>query len=188
VPLGYVLARGICEKAIVEVVDVPVVIPHTIAGITYSSSSGGRGWGTAAKHLRGAAPILLGIVMAMLFVAAPFAANYSRDGFLAVDPRLEYVARSLGASHLGTFFRVTVPLSWRALLSGAILTWARGISEFIAVSTIAYYPKNINTLIYEWYNFFGYEKAKPLAALLLVVALSVFVALRAITKVRKAGV
>ena len=193
VPLGYVLAREeFAGKAIVEgIVDVPVVIPHTIAGIALLFIFGRAGIvGAAAKNAFGVrlTDSYWGIVMAMLFVAAPFAANYSRDGFLAVDPRLEYVARSLGASHLGTFFRVTVPLSWRALLSGAILTLARGISEFIAVSTIAYYPKNINTLIYEWYNFFGYEKAKPLAALLLVVALSVFVALRAITKVRKAGV
>jgi molybdate/tungstate transport system permease protein len=192
VPMGYVLAREeFAGKAIVEgIVDVPVVIPHTIAGIALLFIFGRSGIvGAAATAGFGVrlTDSYWGIVMAMLFVSAPFAANYSRDGFLAVDPRMEYVARSLGASHWGAFFRVTVPLSWRALLSGAILTWARGISEFITVSVIAYYPKNINTLIYEWYNFFGYEKAKPLAALLLVVALSVFVALRAITKLRKAG-
>jgi molybdate/tungstate transport system permease protein len=192
VPLGYVLAREeFAGKAIVEgIVDVPVVIPHTIAGIALLFIFGRAGVVGSAMHSTLGVQLsdsYWGIVMAMLFVSAPFAANHSRDGFLAVDPRMEYVARSLGASHLSAFFRVTLPLSWRALLSGAILTWARGISEFVAVSVIAYYPKTINSLIYEWYNFFGYERAKPLATLLLVVALTVFVALRAITKVRRPG-
>ena len=50
---------------------------------------------------------------------------------------------------------------------------------------IAYYPKTVNTLLYEWYNFFGYEYTKPLAALLLVLALVVFVILRAIARPRR---
>ena len=104
---------------------------------------------------------------------------------MKVDPRMENVARSLGASRLGAFFRVTIPLTWRALLSGAIMTWARAISEFGSVAVIAYYPRSINTLLFEWYNFFGYTYTKPLAALLLLVALAIFVGLRAIAKLRR---
>ena len=191
IPLGYVLAREeFVGKPVVEgIVDMPVVIPHTIAGIALLFIFGRAG--IVGAPLKSAFHILLsdsywGIVLAMLFVGVPFIVNHSRDGFLKVDPRMENVARSLGASRLGAFFRVTVPLTWRALLSGAIMTWARAISEFGSVAVIAYYPKTINTLLFEWYNFFGYAYTKPLAALLLLVALAIFVTLRAVAGLKRA--
>lgn len=185
VPLGYLLARErFAGKAVVEgIVDMPVVIPHTIAGIALLFVFGRAG--ILGAPLKARLDIQLsdsywGIVLAMLFVGLPFVVNHCRDGFLKVDPRMEYVARSLGATRLGAFFRVTIPLTWRALLSGAILTWARAISEFGSVAIIAYYPKTINTLLFEWYNFFGYTYTKPLATLLLLIALAIFIGLRAI--------
>ena len=187
VPLGYVLARERFRgKAVVEgIVDMPVVIPHTIAGIALLFVFGRAG--LVGAPLADAFGVVFtdsfwGIVVAMSFVGMPFVVNHARDGFADVDPRLEHVARSLGASYLGAFVRVTLPLTWRALLSGAILTWARAISEFGSIAVIAYYPKTVNTLLFEWYNFFGYEYTKPLAALLLVLALGIFVALRAIAR------
>jgi molybdate/tungstate transport system permease protein len=183
VPLGYVLAREqFPGKAIVEgIVDMPVVIPHTIAGIALLFIFGRAG--VLGAPIDRSLHVLIadtywGIVIAMLFVSVPFVVNLSRDGFMGVDPRMENVARSLGATRMGAFFRVTLPLAWRALLSGAIMTWARAISEFGSVAVIAYYPKTINTLLFEWYNFFGYTYTKPLAALLLMVALAIFVLLR----------
>jgi molybdate/tungstate transport system permease protein len=191
VPLGYVLAReNFAGKALVEgIIDMPVVIPHTIAGIALLFIFG-RG-GILGAPLNTHFNVLLsdtywGIVLAMLFVGLPFIVNHCRDGFLKVDPRIEYVARSLGAGYLQTFFRVTLPLTWRALLSGAIMTWARAISEFGSVAIIAYYPKTINTLLFEWYNFFGYTYTKPLSALLLLIALAIFISLRAVATLRRA--
>ena len=135
VPLGYVLARERFRgKAIVEgIVDMPVVIPHTIAGIALLVVFGRAGLiGAPAQATLGVVftDSFWGIVVAMLFVGMPFVVNHARDGFAKVDPRLEHVARSLGASYLGAFVRVTLPLTWRALLSGAVLTWARAVSEF----------------------------------------------------------
>jgi molybdate/tungstate transport system permease protein len=66
------------------------------------------------------------------------------------------------------------------------MTWARAISEFGSVAIIAYYPKTVNTLLFEWYNFFGYTYTKPLAALLLLVALTIFILLRATAKLKRA--
>jgi molybdate/tungstate transport system permease protein len=166
-----------------------VVIPHTIAGIALLFIFG-RG-GILGAPLKAHFNVLLsdsywGIVLAMLFVGVPFVVNHCRDGFLKVDPRMEYVARSLGASWLQAFFHVTIPLTKRALLSGAIMTWARAISEFGSVAIIAYYPKTINTLLFEWYNFFGYTYTKPLSTLLLLVALAIFVSLRAVATLKRA--
>jgi molybdate/tungstate transport system permease protein len=191
IPLGYVLAREqFAGKAAVEgIVDMPVVIPHTIAGIALLFIFG-RG-GIVGAPLNANFHVILsdsfwGIVLAMVFVGMPFVVNHARDGFMKVDPRMENVARSLGASMPGAFFRVTLPLTWRALLSGAIMTWARAISEFGSVAVIAYYPRTINTLLFEWYNFFGYTYTKPLAALLLLVALAIFVTLRAVPRLTRA--
>ena len=190
--VGYVLAREqFAGKAIVEgIIDMQVVIPHTIAGIALLFIFGRAGVvGAPVKSVFGVIfnDSWWGIVLAMLFVGLPFIVNHCRDGFLSVDPRMESVARSLGASRLGAFRLVTLPLAWRALLSGAILTWARAISEFGSVAVIAYYPKTINTLLFEWYNFFGYTYTKPLAALLLLVALTIFVTLRAVARQGKHG-
>jgi molybdate/tungstate transport system permease protein len=192
VPLAYVLAREqFAGKALVEgVVDMPVVIPHTIAGIALLFIFGREGilGGPMKTHLNVTlSDSYWGIVLAMCFVGMPFVVNQCRDGFLKVDPRMEYVARSLGASYPGAFFRVTIPLMWRALLSSAIMTWARAISEFGSIAIIAYYPKTINTLLFEWYKFFGYTYTKPLASLLLLVALAVFVSLRAVSVKRAEG-
>jgi molybdate/tungstate transport system permease protein len=191
IPLGYVLAREqFAGKSVVEgIVDMPVVIPHTIAGIALLFIFG-RG-GILGAPLKTHFNVLLsdsywGIVLAMLFVGLPFVVNHCRDGFLKVDPRMEHVARSLGASWLQAFFQVSIPLTRRDLLSGAIMTWARAISEFGSVAIIAYYPKTINTLLFEWYNFFGYTYTKPLSALLLLVALAIFISLRAVAAFKRA--
>jgi molybdate/tungstate transport system permease protein len=191
IPLGYVLAREkFAGKAMVEaIVDMPVVIPHTVAGIALLFVFGRAGILGAPLHR--AFGILFsdsywGIVLAMLFVGIPFVVNQARDGFMKVDPRMENVARSLGAGPWSAFLRVTIPLTWRSLLSASIMTWARAVSEFGSVAVIAYYPRTINTLLFEWYNFFGYAYTKPLAALLLLVALAIFATLRAVAAVTRA--
>lgn len=185
VPLAYVLARErFPGKAIVEgIIDIPVVIPHTVAGIALLFILGPRS-GLLGAPLAERFDILLidtwgGIVVAMLFVSIPFLTNQARDGFAKVDPRLEHVARTLGSSRFGAFARVTVPLSWRSILSGSILTWARAISEFGSIAVIAYYPLSATTLIYERYQAFGLAGAKPVAALMTLLALGIFISLRA---------
>jgi molybdate/tungstate transport system permease protein len=190
VPLGYVLAREqFPGKSIVEgIIDMPVAVPQTIAGIALLFIFGRGGVLGAPLYTHFGMQLsdtLWGIVAALLFVSTPFVVNLSRDGFMSVDPRMEYVARSLGASPVGACLRVTLPLTWRPLLSAAIMAWARATSEFGSIIVIAYYPKSINTLMFEWYNFFGYAHAKPLAALLLLIVLGIFITLRTVAATRR---
>jgi molybdate/tungstate transport system permease protein len=98
----------------------------------------------------------------------------------AVDPRLEGVARTLGASPWRAVRRVTLPLAWRGIVAGALLMWARGISEFGAIVVLAYNPKVISVLIYERFTAFGLPAAVPVTALLLVFALLLLVVIRAV--------
>lgn len=181
VPTGYILARfDFPGKRLIEsVIDVPVVVPHTVAGIAILTVFGSKGLigGPLGAYIqfRDALP---GIVVAMLFVSLPYLANSAREGFKSVDPRLENAARSLGAPLWKAFLFVTLPLSARHILIGSIMTWARAISEFGAVVLIAYYPMIGPTLIYDRFLSYGLSASRPIAVLLILVMLSIFIVIR----------
>jgi molybdate/tungstate transport system permease protein len=121
-----------------------------------------------------------GIVVAMLFVSAPLLASAAREAFGAVDPRLERVARTLGDSPWQSFHRVTLPLAGRGILAGAILSWARSVSEFGSIVILTYNPKVASVLIFDRFTAYGLPAAVPAAVLLLLVALVVFALVRLI--------
>ena len=169
VPLGYVLARKEFKgKSFVQAaVDIPIVIPHSVVGIMLLVTFSNR-----------ILDSYLGIIMAMLFVSAPFTINAARDGFLAVDEKLEHVARTLGASKLKAFFTVSLPLALPSILSGAIMTWARAISEVGAILIVAYYPKTAQVLVMEYFNNYGLRASRPISVILILLSLGIFVVLR----------
>lgn len=175
VPLAYLLARfEFFGKGFVEsIIDVPIVIPHAVVGImllTLFGKNGPLGISFAGTYT--------GIIIAMLFVSAPFIINSAKNGFLGFDSRLENVAMSLGASRFQSFVEISFPLAFRSILTGAILTWARAISEFGAVIIISYYPMTAPVLIYEKYLTYGLDASRPIAVSLLLISLTVFVVLR----------
>jgi ABC-type Fe3+/spermidine/putrescine transport system ATPase subunit len=88
------------------------------------------------------------------------------------------VARTLGVSPGVAFLRTTLPLARRGVLAGLVMMWARGISEFGAVVILAYNPKIVPVLVYERFEGFGLDAAKPVAVIIVLVALAVFIVLR----------
>jgi molybdate/tungstate transport system permease protein len=182
VPLAYLLARHeFPGKKIVEgLIDVPIVIPHTAAGIALLFVFGRNFLAGRVFHVMGVSFVdsTAGIVIAMLFVSIPFLIDSAKEGFKKVDVRLEKVARTLGASPWQTFFRVSFPLAWRSILSGNIMMWARGISEFGAVIILAYHPMIAPTLIFERFETYGLAYSRPVAVLLILISLFVFIVLR----------
>ncbi len=185
VPLAYFLARkNFFGKAFIEsIIDLPIVVPHTVAGIALLMVFGANGFFGAPLESIGVriADSMAGIVIAMMFVSAPFLINSAREGFESVDPRLENVAMGLGASRSRALFTVTLPLSVRHLFSGSVMTWARAISEFGAVVIIAYFPMIAPTYIYTEYLQYGLSKSGPVAALLLLIVVIIFIILRSIS-------
>jgi molybdate/tungstate transport system permease protein len=135
VPLAYLLSRGFVGDSLVQsLVDLPLVVPHSVAGLLILF---GFGSGAAFPDL----PVLTampGMILALVFVSAPFAVNIAREAFEAVDPRLEYASRVHGASRAETFRRVNLPLAARGVLTGGVMAWARAVSEFGAVAVVAY--------------------------------------------------
>jgi len=182
VPFAYVLARKEFpfKRLITAIIDLPIVVPHTAAGIAVlgiisRNSLLGRIAESMGFRLVGN-PI--GIIAAMSFVSIPFLVNASRDGFLSVPERLEKAALNLGASPVRVFFTISLPLAWKSVLSGIILMWARGMSEFGAVVIVAYHPMVSPILIYERFSSFGLKYARPVSVLFLLVCLVIFILLR----------
>ena len=181
-PLAYVLARNnFPGKIVIEaLIDVPIIIPHSVAGIALYTLLNSRSAVGMAFDRIGIVfeDSIWGIVAAMLFVSTPFYVNSARDGFKAVDPQLERVARTLGANPWKAFTKVTLPLSMGSLLSGAIMSWSRGISEFGAVIIIAFYPMIAPVLIYYRFTTHGLTGSQPIAVILILICLTVFFGLR----------
>jgi molybdate/tungstate transport system permease protein len=187
VPLAYGLARTTFpgKSVVAALVDLPLAVPHTVAGIALLIVLGRQGLlGQPLQALVGLKfwGTLAGIVAAMLFVSAPYTVNAARIGFEAVDPRLEKIARTLGLGPWRTFARITLPLARRSILTGVTLTYARSISEFGAVVILAYYPMTAPVKIYELFLRFGLDQAASASVLLLAVSLALFLILRAVSR------
>jgi molybdate/tungstate transport system permease protein len=181
-PLAYLLARTrFPGKQIIEgIIDLPVVIPHTAAGIALLMVFGRQGvlGGIFSRIGLLFTDTLPGIVVAMLFVSLPYLVNMSREAFALIDPEMERVAAIDGATPWQAFWYVTLPQAWRGIASGALMMWARGISEFGAVVILAYHPKIVTVLIYERFEGFGLAQALPVAVILILVVLVIFALLR----------
>ncbi len=184
IPLACILARHNfpCKRIVEGIVDLPIVVPHTAAGIALLFVFGreffiGQAFEPLGIEFVGAEP---GIVVAMLFVSVPFLIDSAKEGFKSVDPRLEKVARTLGASPLQTFTRISLPLARRSILAGSVMMWARGLSEFGAVIILAYHPMIAPILTYERFESYGLEYSRSVAVLLILIALFIFITLRTI--------
>ncbi len=182
VPLAYLLARyDFAGKRWVQgLVNLPVVVPHTAAGIALLMVFGrqapvGQALGAMGLHFTDDVP---GIVVGMLFVSLPFLVNAAREAFATIDPELEGVAQTMGATRWQAFVYVTLPLAWRGIAAGAVMMWGRGISEFGAIVILAYHPKIIPVLVYERFAGFGLNAALPVTVILILASLAVFVLLQ----------
>lgn len=181
VPLAYLIARrAFPGRALVQAaINLPLVIPHTAAGIALLMVFGRRGvFGRAFAPLGIAfTDTVWGIAVAMAFVGLPFLVNAAREAFAGVDREYELAALADGASPWQAFRHVTLPQAARGVLSGALMMWARGVSEFGAVVILAYHPKVAPVLVYQRFEGFGLAAAQGVAAVLIVSALLVFVLL-----------
>jgi molybdate/tungstate transport system permease protein len=183
-PLAWALARKEFpgRAALAALLDLPLLIPHPVAGIALllilgrESAVGGAALDMGLRIV--GSPI--GIVAAMLFVSAPLFVSGAREAFAKVDPRYEGVARTLGDSPWDAFRRVTLPLAGRGLLASAVVMWARAVSEFGAIVILTYNPKVASVLSYDRFTSFGLTEALPVAAALAILALVPLTLLRAL--------
>lgn len=188
VPLALLLSRGFPGQSLVEsLVDLPLVVPHSAAGILILFGFG-RGGAFPQLTILGT---VVGMVLALVFVSAPYAVNSAREAFESIDDRVEYASRIHGASRFDTFRRVTGPLALRGILTGGVLAWARSVSEFGAIAIVAYsvrffYPpagsevttQHAPVFIRRAYLTGGLDESGAVTFLLLVLSTAVFLLIR----------
>ncbi len=190
-PVAYLLARrSFPGKALVDLlVDLPIVLPPTVAGVALLVAFGRTGVLGGRLDAIGieVAFTTAAVVLAQVFVAAPYYIRTVKAGFESISPGYEGVAATLGASPLRIFWRIMVPLSWPSLLAGAILCWARALSELGATLLFAgSFPGRTRTLPLAILGVFdgggNTDLAIALSVILIVAAAILLVLLRLVAR------
>jgi molybdate transport system permease protein len=153
-PLAYLMAKFEfpLKRALDALIDLPTVLPPLVAGVALLLAFGRGG---IIGGLLGRLGISLAftqsaVVMAQIFISAPFYIRAASLGFASVDHELEQACQLDGANRWQTFRYIILPLSRPALISGAVMSWARALGEFGA------------TIIFAG-NFPGQTQTMPLA-------------------------
>ena len=140
-PVAYLLARYRFPgyRILDTLLDLPVVLPPVVAGVSLLLVFGRRGVLGAYLSSLGInlAFTTSAVVLAQLFVAAPLYIRAMKAGFAGVPTRLEAVSLTLGRGRWSTFWRVTWPLTRPYLIEGLVLAWARALGEFGATIVFA---------------------------------------------------
>lgn len=184
VPLAYALARlEFRSRPIVEtLIDLPILVPQSVAGVALLTLLGpGSPLGEAlSTHLGGfqVSGRFLGVVIAQVFVSSPFLIKTALTALEGVPVHLESAARTLGATPRAVFFRIALPLASRGILTGMILAWARAVSEFGSIVLFAGTPLTAPVLVSNEFARAGLAESRPVAVLLLVLCLWIFVLLQ----------
>jgi molybdate transport system permease protein len=142
VAIGFAMARArfAGRDALDAVLTLPMVMPPTVLGyyllVLIGSHTPLGGWLIRTFGIR----LIFtwqGAVIAAMVVAFPLVFKAARAAFETVDPQLEDAARTLGMHEIAIFFRVSLPLAWRGILAGLLLSFARSLGEFGATLMVA---------------------------------------------------
>jgi molybdate transport system permease protein len=186
VPLALVLARRRFRgRWLLEaVVDLPIVLPPSVAGLALLLVLGRRGLlGVPLDVLGIEIPFsTIAVVVAQTFVSAPFFVRSARAGFAGVDRDLEDAARADGASEGRLFREITVPLAGAALAAGLVMSWARALGEFGATimfaGNIEGRTQTLPLLVYGEFAGGSLDTSIAAAAILALAAFGVLLAVR----------
>jgi len=187
-PLAHLLARRRFRGAsVVEaIVDLPIVLPPSVAGLALPLAVGRRGvLGDPLANLGISLPFTTAaVVIAQMFVSAPFFIRAARAGFVGVDRDLEDAAPVDGATDRQVAWWITLPLAAPVLASGIVMTWARALGEFGATimfaGNVAGRTQTLPLVVYGEFQSGDVDASIAAAAILILAAFAVLVAVRAL--------
>lgn len=187
-PLAYWLAhtRSRWKSAVLLAVDVPLLLPPSVIGLALLLSFGAKGWAFGALTWLGIDLVFSAwaVICAQTVVAAPFFVHAARVAFARLDPRLVWVARTLGHTPWQATREVVLPLVWPGLLTGLAMSWARAMGEFGATLVVAgNLPGHTQTMPLAIYSAMALDmpRALALSVLLSAIALGTLGLLRALS-------
>ena len=179
---GFLLAkREFRAKELLDsILTLPMVLPPTVTGYYLILLLGRRGWlGRYIYELTGwsVAFTWQAAVIAAGVMAFPIMVKSARAAIGSVDSRYEMVSFSLGKGEFETFFRITVPLAFRGLVAGLVLSFVRALGEFGATLMLAgNIPGKTQTMplaIYEAFISGDDREAQFLAVILTITSIAV---------------
>jgi len=190
-PLAWLIARtpGRAARALESSLKLPIVLPPAVAGLGLLLAFGrASALGGLLERVGLSVPFTTAaVVLAQVFVSAPFYVEAAIAAFRRLDTSLLVIARTLGASPVRVLFRVALPLAAPGLLSGAALCWARALGEFGATlmfaGSLAGRTQTLPLAIYAALES-DLRAARALSLVLVVVA---FVLLVAVQSAERAG-
>ena len=172
IPLAYLISKSKTrvKTLLLGIINIPIIIPHSAAGIALLGLvSRENPLGRFASSIGiNFIDSPLGIAIAMAYVSVPFLIVSAYTGFKEIPETLELASRNLGATKWQTFLRISIPLSKRSILTGIVLMFSRGISEFGAVIMLAYFPTVTPVLIYKKFTTHGLHYAQPIALIYII--------------------
>lgn len=188
-PLAYVLARRRFrgQRLVEAMIDLPTVLPPAVAGLALLMAFGRRGLMGSWLQTLGIeiAFTPLAVMMAQMFVAAPYYIKTASVGLASVSVDLEHAAALDGAGSLQVLRYITLPLAWRGIVGGIVLCWARALGEFGATIIFAgNYPGRTQTMPLAVYLGFEIDlnQALTLGVILLALSFSILLTVRAILR------
>ncbi len=133
IPVGYALSRGRIPlgRLVDAVIDLPIMVPPAAVGMFLLGffSVPPAEWVETLLGLK-VAHAFPGVVVAQVAVTVSFCVRVVKSSFDQANRRLDHVSRTLGASALYTFRRITLPMAKSGLLAGLIIVWARALAEY----------------------------------------------------------
>lgn len=132
-PVAYGLERFrfFGQQFISVLLEIPLSLPPLVSGVALLLLFGNTEFGRvlAEKGLKFVFSVN-GIILAQFFIIVPYMVRVLRSTFADINPRLEFVARTLGCSQWEAFCRITLPLAGNGIAAGLVIGWARAIGEF----------------------------------------------------------
>jgi molybdate transport system permease protein len=181
----YLATRGGRGRRLLETaVDLPIVLPPSVAGLALLLVFGSRGLiGQSLSAFGISIPFTtFAVVLAQVFVAAPFFIRAARVGIAAVDGDLQDAARVDGAAERQVFRAITAPLAAPALAAGLVVTWARALGEFGATimfaGNIAGRTQTLPLVVYGEFQSSNLEASVAAATVLIIAAFAALIAVR----------
>ena len=159
------------KSAVETIVLLPLVIPPVSTGLILLKIFGRRSSLGEWLYDRGIEIVFnwKGVLIAMAVMSFPLLVRAARVSFSEVNPRLEQIAATLGASPLKIFFVITIPLALRGIIAGALLAFARALGEFGATILLAgNIPGKTQTLSLAIFNFVQLGKDREAYTLLAI--------------------
>lgn len=171
IPAAFYLARKkFFGKTLLEaVLLLPLVLPPVVGGIGLLSVFGpntlvGSRLASGGLELTNS---MVGVILAQLYITSPFIILSAKAGFEEIPSELKEAAQTQGAGTWHVFWSICVPLAKSAIISGALLTFARAIGEFGATMIMAYHPYTLPVDIWVQFTSGGLNEIEPIAGVVI---------------------